>query len=135
MVQPPRTAPRIFVSHSHADNDFGIRLVKRLRSALGDETAVWYDAAGGLGGGEAWWDKIKLELRTRPVFIVILSPEALASKWVQDEINIAWRQKNNREGKHIIPLQYRPCEIPVDLATLQVISFLSPDAYELAFKE
>ena len=43
---------RIFVSHSHKDNDFGFKLVQDLRRVLGDETAVWYDARGGLHGGD-----------------------------------------------------------------------------------
>jgi hypothetical protein len=71
---------RIFVSHSHKDNDFGVRLVEDLRTALGggDET-VWYDASGGLHGGDAWWRTIVAEIKARPVFIVVASPESMAS--------------------------------------------------------
>jgi hypothetical protein len=58
------------------------------------------------------------------VFIVILSPNALDSPWVNDEINMAWRQKNSSAGKRIIPIHYQQCEIPDDLGTLQVVSFL-----------
>jgi hypothetical protein len=54
---------RIFVSHSHQDNAFGVRLVQDLRAALGgDEAAVWYDASGGLHGGDEWWRKIVAEI-------------------------------------------------------------------------
>src|SRR2546423_10759880 len=97
---------RIFVSHSHKDNDFGFRLVQDLRRLIGDDSAVWYDARGGLQGGETWWDKIKEELKARPVFIVILSANALASSWVKDEIRIAWKLKNSPTGKLIIPNDY-----------------------------
>ena len=38
---------RVFISHSHADNDFGVRLAEDLRRALGDEQSVWYDVSGG----------------------------------------------------------------------------------------
>ncbi|HEV2459809.1 MAG TPA: EVE domain-containing protein, partial [Ktedonobacterales bacterium] len=47
---------RIFVSHSHQDNDFGMRLVHDLRLALGgSEESVWYDTSGGLHVGDEWW--------------------------------------------------------------------------------
>ncbi len=131
----PSASRRIFVSHSHQDNDFGLKLVQELQNALGDETAVWYDTAGGLQGGDPWWSKIKQELKACSVFLVVLSPDAIASKWVNDEINIAWKQKNSPTGKHIIPILYRACEVPEDLETLQIISFLPPNSYEQAFKE
>ncbi len=70
---------RIFISHSHIDNEFGTRLAQDLRRALGDESAVWYDVLAGLHGGDNWWEKIVEELTARKVFIVVLSPEAVAS--------------------------------------------------------
>ena len=126
---------RIFISHSHIDNEFGTRLAQDLRQVLGDESAVWYDVLGGLHGGDTWWEKIVDELTSRKVFIVVLSPEAVVSPWVRDEINLAWSQKNSKEGKHIIPLLYRECKVRADLNTLQIVSFLSPRTYETAFKE
>ena len=126
---------RIFISHSHIDNEFGTRLAQDLRKALGDESAVWYDVLGGLHGGDAWWEKIVEELSARKVFIVVLSPESVVSPWVRDEINLAWSQKNSKEGKSIIPLLYRECTVRADLKTLQVISFISPTTYETALKE
>jgi tetratricopeptide (TPR) repeat protein len=127
---------RIFISHSSADNEFGRRLVVDLRHALGDrEDAVWYDSSGGLQGGDSWWDKILLELSTRPVFIPVLSPEAMNSKWVRDEINIAWRQKNSERGKFIVPVLLRPCQMREDLRGLQTISFAAPRPYSQALIE
>ena len=80
---------RIFVSHSHLDNDFGTKFAQDLRRALNDESAVWYDVLGGLLGGETWWEKIVEELSARDVFIVVLSPDAMNSHWVRQELNIA----------------------------------------------
>ena len=133
MSTPSQPHHRIFISHSHIDNEFGTRLAQDLRRALGDESAVWYDNLGGLHGGDTWWEKIVEELTARKVFIVVLSPEAVRSPWVRDEINLAWSQKNSKEGKRIIPLLYRECKVRGDLNTLQVISFLSPTTYETAF--
>jgi len=125
----------IFLSHSHLDNEFGTRLAQDLRRMLADESAVWYDVLGSLHGGDTWWEKIVDELTARPVFMVILSPDAIISPWVRDEINLAWKQKNSKAGKLILPLLYRECKVREDLDTLQVISFLSPRSYESAFNE
>ncbi len=133
MTVVPPTSPRIFVSHSSKDNEFGVQLVQDLRRKLGSEDAVWYDSHGGLFGGDAWFDIIKKELTARHVFIVVLSPDALDSKWVQDEIRMAWRQRNEPGGKHIIPILYRECEVPEELKTVQMISFLPPESYDNAF--
>src|SRR5205823_9565781 len=118
---------RIFVSHSHLDNDFGTRLTQDLRRVLNDESAVFYDVLGGLHGGETWWEKIVEELTARDVFILVLSPNTMNSKWVRLEINTALN-----EDKYIIPLLYRPCTIRADLKTIQSISFLAPQPYEAA---
>jgi TIR domain/EVE domain len=127
---------RIFVSHSHKDNEFGIRLVGDLRRSLGgNEESVWYDASGGLQGGDAWWRTIVAELKTRPVFIVIASPDSMASPWVNDEIDLAWRQKNAPGGKAIVPIIYRACEMREDLSMRQSISFEPPTPYEQALGE
>ena len=46
--------PRIFISHSTKDNDFGLRLARDLRQVISDQDAVWLDALGGLQGGDIW---------------------------------------------------------------------------------
>ncbi len=126
--------PRIFVSHSSKDNDFGMKLVQDLRHVLGGDDAVWYDTYGGLHGGMSWWNTIKRELSERNTFVVILSPDAVESKWVNDEIDIAWHLRNTT-GKRIIPVVYRSCNIDLDLNTLQFISFLDVESYEKAFNK
>src|SRR5207244_5411504 len=98
MSTPSQPHHRIFISHSHIDNEFGTRLAQDLQRALGDESAVWYDVLGGLHGGDSWWEKIVEELTTRKVFIVVLSPEAVISPRVRDETSLAWSQKNSTEG-------------------------------------
>lgn len=126
---------RLFISHSHLDNDFGVRLAEDLRRALGDEHAVWYDVSGGLHGGDAWWRKIVQEITARPIFLVVLSPDAMESRWVNDEIDLAWNLKNSPEGKTIIPILYRECQPRADLRTRHIISFLPSRPYEAALAE
>lgn len=124
------------------DNDFGKRLVWDLRRVLSDDSAVWFDVSpghsdeGGLKAGEDWWAKIKQELTARPIFIVILSPAALASQWVSNEINMAWRLSHTLD-KRIFPVIYRSCDWELahpDLYTLgKEVSFVPPSRYEEAF--
>ncbi|HEX8981472.1 MAG TPA: SUMF1/EgtB/PvdO family nonheme iron enzyme [Ktedonobacterales bacterium] len=126
---------RLFISHSHADNAFGVRLAEDLRHALGDVQSVWYDVSGGLHGGDAWWRKIVQEIAARPVFLVVLSPDAMESRWVNDEVDLAWNLKNTPEGKTIIPVLYRECQPRADLRTRHIISFVAPRSYETALSE
>src|SRR2546421_1319054 len=120
---------RIFISHSHVDNDFGTKLAQDLCRVLTDEDAVFYDILG-LYGGEVWWEKIVEELSNRDAFLLVLSPDAMNSQWVRREINIAFNR-----NKYIIPILYRTCTIRADLEILQIISFLAPKSYEVAFQE
>ena len=110
--------PRVFISHSSADLDFVARLASDLDTRLGDPHAVWYDARG-LRGADQWWPVIRQELTDRYVFLIVLTPAAVASKWVRDELTIAWNQRNGAVGKLILPLLLMPCEVPEDLKILQ----------------
>ncbi len=122
--------PHIFVSHSHSDNTFCLRLVRDLRHTIGKENAVWYDAEGGLKGGDYWWDKIVEEVSARDFFLVVLSPDAMRSDWVRREINIALHKR-----KHVIPLLLHPCNIRADLEIIHRLTFLPPRSYEDSFQE
>ena len=127
-------SPRIFVSHSHKDDEFGVRLIRDLMRVLPERDAVWYDSHGGLQGGVTWWRTIVHEITTRNIFIVILSPDAIESQWVNDEIDLAWQEKNAR-GMRLLPLLRHPCTIRPDVRTLQVIDFQSSREYDLAFND
>src|SRR5215472_14384124 len=126
---------RIFMSHSNADNALGVRLAEDLRRVLGDPTAVWYDSYGGLHPGVGWWQTIIKEVADRPIFLVIWSPAAKDSKWVNDEIDLAWQEKNDPTGKTIIPLIWRECDLRADLRTRQAIWFTNPDEYDEHFAD
>ncbi|HEY1389419.1 MAG TPA: toll/interleukin-1 receptor domain-containing protein [Ktedonobacterales bacterium] len=125
--------PHIFVSHSHRDDEFGMRLISELRTRLGEE-AVWYDSSGGLHGGDEWWNRIVAEITSRDVFIVIFSPDSVNSKWVIDETNIAWALRH-RIGTRIIPVLYRPCDLRADWLLLQSVSFVAPRSFDSALSD
>ena len=109
--------PQVFVSHSHTDNDYCRAFVAALRQGLGDERdAVWYDEHN-LGWGELQ-EEIDRELLKRQHFIAILSPSAVASKWVKTEIYAALDLL--RKGKmHTFQLVIAlPCDVSDVLPTL-----------------
>ncbi len=46
--------------------------------------------------------------------MVILTPQSAASKWVHDEIGLAWTQKNSAnvtQGKIVVPVLRQTCAI------------------------
>lgn len=126
---------RVFISHSHEDDEFVQRLAGHLQHALGGVDYAWYDSAPhGLKGGEEWWDKIRRQLETRPVFVVVLSLASMRSKWVNDEINMAWSMRHSRRLR-VIPVLYKPCDIRSDLQSIQYISFLENRPYNAALND
>ncbi len=77
-------AARIFVSHAPEDTAWCRAFVQALRDAGAD---VWYDEHD-LGDGVIG-EEIARELQARPIFIVILSPAAMASPRVEREVSAA----------------------------------------------
>jgi tetratricopeptide (TPR) repeat protein len=133
MARKSSTTPRIFLSYSHKDKKFGTAFAEHLRSTIGSKDAVWFDT--GIRGGENWSEKIMRELSSSNIFIVLLSPNALKSRWVRTEIHIAWK-RHLANRMLFMPVYYQPCKVPIDLAfidTRQFISFLPPENYNKAF--
>jgi tetratricopeptide (TPR) repeat protein len=128
-------APRIFISHSSADNAFGIELARRLRESLGADAAVFYDRDAGLQGGDAWLKTLQYEIVACNVFVVVLSPPAFESPWVDQELSLALREAVSQPEKVIIPLVHQPTEVWPFLGNFQRVSFVFPRPYEEAFAE
>lgn len=99
---------RIFVSHAHEDNDWCRGFVNALRDKGAD---VWYDEHN-LGHGRLM-EKIELELSARPVFVVILSPAAVASPWVKREVGAAMFLQDDDPARVLIPVVAQKCDIPL----------------------
>src|SRR5262249_13947520 len=69
-------------------------------------------------GGQRWDRAVEEALQTCQGMLAVLSPEALASHNVMDEVSYALE-----EGKIVIPIFLRPCTIPFRLRRLQYIDF------------
>src|SRR5579859_1216134 len=110
MSAPSQPAPRVFVSHSHADNDYCRAFVNGLRTHSLD---VWYDEHN-LGWGQLR-QTIDRELQSCRHFVAILSPAAVASDWVNMEIDAALALLRKQRLDSFLLVVARACDIPLTL--------------------
>jgi formylglycine-generating enzyme required for sulfatase activity len=110
---------QVFISHATAaDGEFAQRLAGDLRR-LG--VKVWI-APESIRTGESWVKAIERGLRESSHVVIVLTPAALASKWVEKETDVAIARE--RRGQiEIIPLSVEECEIPLLLSSYQMVFF------------
>jgi HEAT repeat protein len=107
-----KPAQLAFFSYAHEDAEFAQRLAKDLRAG---GAAVWIDRLD-IKPGERWDRAIEDALAKCPQLLVILSPAAVESTNVMDEVSLALE-----EGKTVLPVIHRQCKIPFRLRRLQYI--------------
>lgn len=122
------SSPRIFVSHSHQDSAFCRAYVNGLRAQGLD---VWYDEHN-LGSG-ALRTTIERELQNRDHFIVILSPAAISSDWVNAEIDGALALMRRGQVRVFLPVVAAFCDVPVLLDRYKRI--VGPDGGSVGIEE
>ena len=103
---------QVFISYSRKDLSFVEQLAADLKA---NGFAVWYDLSD-IGGGTQWRSEIESGLSQSQFVVVVLSPDSVASEWVEREFLFA----SNLRLK-IIPLMYRPCELPLNYINLNYI--------------
>lgn len=94
---------RIFVSYASEDSAFCRTIVEALRGAGAD---VWYDEYN--MGSDQRLDTVDRELHARPIFILILTPDALQSPWVRDETKWAYNLLRRDPSRLILPVTAAP---------------------------
>jgi hypothetical protein len=109
-LTPIATMPKeIFISYSRRDQEF----VTRLASDLDAQVAgVWFDQAT-IQPGQKWHDEIIEGIQECKAFILVLSPDAMESHYVREEVNKALEL-----GKTIFPVIYRPAKWTDEFETL-----------------
>jgi len=121
MTETSASQDKVFFSYSRHDLAFVERVVRALRER-GIE--VWRDTDD-IPGGAAWTRRIESALEATRRTVVVLSPSAVESDYVQDEIVRA------RELKHLlIPLLYQDCKTPLVLAGRQHIDFRESNDFD-----
>jgi tetratricopeptide (TPR) repeat protein len=76
---------RLFISHSSSDDAF----VRDLRAALADHGHQGWIDSRELRGGDPLWSEIQAGIEAASAFAVVVSPDALQSKWVGKELRHA----------------------------------------------
>jgi TIR domain len=87
----------VFISYTRADRAYVDQIAAYLTAA---DVAVWYDHE--LAVGEQWRRAIRAEIDRCAAFVVVMTPDAEESSWVDREITYAERQR-----KRIFPLLLR----------------------------
>jgi serine/threonine protein kinase len=104
----------VFISHADIDSDFALQLAESLEA---NQIGVWLDKKD-LSPGQIWEKAIRKAIQETDKFLVLLSPEAVDSRYVQAEMDFALEKE-----KPIIPIAHRPCEIPLYIRSLQRLDF------------
>jgi sulfatase modifying factor 1 len=111
--------PTVFISHvTEEDGQFAHRLADDLRR-LGVQ--VWI-APESIRPGEGWVKAIERGLAESSHMVVVLTPAALESTWVEKETEVAIARER-RGLMQIIPLDVEPCEVPPLLSSYQMVYF------------
>ena len=93
---------KLFLSHSTRDD----AVVRQLQQALGDlGVEVWIDSRE-LRGGDLLWPEVQRAIEEAAAYAVLVSPDALQSEWVGDELAHALEVQRQRgaDSYRVIPL-------------------------------
>jgi hypothetical protein len=114
-IRPSKNqAVKVFISYAHKDKSFAKKLAGELEGA---GMKVWWDFEG-LKGGQDWQKEIERGIKGCDFFLVALTPDAVVSEWVGNEIAYA-----SNAQKTIIPLHLKKCDIPIGLIKKQYVNF------------
>ncbi len=110
----PKTIQLAFLSYARQDAQFVLGLAKDLRAG---GAGVWIDQLD-ITPGQRWDRAVEDALAKCPELLVILSPAAVESTNVMDEVSLALE-----DGKTVVPVLHRQCKIPFRLRRLQYVDF------------
>ena len=110
----------VFLSHSSRDRKFASELAEVLR---GHGIPVWYSKTH-IRGARQWHDAFGRALARCTWFVIILSPGAVDSMWVKNELLFALNQRRYRDK--IAPVLYKKCKyekLSWTLSSFQIVDF------------
>jgi HEAT repeat protein len=124
---------KCFISHSwrNGEHDFAVKLANALESR-GIKKA-WVDEREIPGGGYIS-DQIKEGIQTIDLFLFVMSPTAVASKWCNLELSEALKQRSEN-GIQIVPLLLKDCAVPEELDGLLYVDFRDAAKFEEALEK
>lgn len=112
--------PRIFISYSSKDQEIADQLFGQLRQS---GHPVWLNTDS-IPKGEHWYDEMVKGLGETDLLILVVSHDAIASKWVTEE----WKTFL-KMGKRIIPVLHKECKVPQAIKKLEMIKTADDNWY------
>lgn len=110
----------IFICHSSVDKSF----VRELKWSLERyDVQVWVDEDE-LKAGSSLVNSLSSAISDMQYLGIVLSPNAVKSKWVQQELELALTEQIESAGVKVIPLMLRDCEVPKFLKGKKYVNFV-----------
>src|SRR5207253_10337268 len=102
---------KLFISHSSHDDAF----VRDLREALADQGQDGWIDSRELRGGDSLESEIQKAIEEASAYAVVVSPDALQSKWVGKELRhaLAVRDQRGKDKFPVIPLSLNGTKLGV----------------------
>lgn len=97
------TGPYIFVSYAHAD---GKKVFSEIAWLHEQGYRIWYDE--GVDPGNEWPDEVATALEAADYFLVFISPSAVESTNVRNEINVALNKRKRFLAIHLVKTPLPP---------------------------
>ena len=117
-TRPNRDPRQVFISHAQEDDAFAHRLADDL---CGHGWRVWI-APDSIAPGETWVDAINRGLEASATYVLVLTPAASSSPWVNTETNVAISLEHQRLMR-FIPLDVAPSSPPPLWTAYQNVPF------------
>jgi hypothetical protein len=111
--------PRVFISHTSKDKPFVEGFSWDLRRF---RINVWYDDWE-IDVGDSIVEKVFSGLAASDTLIVVLSPDSVASRWVNEELNVAVMRRLSESNIRILPVLIATCDIPTALRHIRYADF------------
>lgn len=105
---------KTFLSYSRVNKDFAVRLAKELKS---EGFNVWLDLLD-IPAGARWDIEVENALEECEIFMIIMTPAAIGSENVRDEIGYAIDN-----SKRFLPVLLEQCNVPLRLRRFQYVDF------------
>jgi hypothetical protein len=119
-----RRKTRVFISYSRVDLEFALRIVAALEM---QRFEVLIDVSS-IEPSEKWWQRIKDMITQADTIVFVLSPEAVASKVCEDEVEFAASL-----NKRFVPIVCRRVDanpVPETLRELNWLLFDDPQRFD-----
>jgi hypothetical protein len=123
-----RNPRQVFISHAHQDAAFAQRLAADMKA---HSYTAWM-APDNIRPGEKWGEAIERGLQESGIFVVVITPQGVASHWVQTETYLAIELEHKRLVR-FVPLQVESAPAPLIWTAYQRVPFRS--SYEQGLRQ